>query len=187
LREKKARKAAKARSFRLLSALKREFPPIWRFISALILLYGQQILSSANHIHDWIVRKTYRTIQFIKTILLSTLFLLALFVLMQSCQKELVHREFIKELTIDTTITAGTHYYLDLTPYGDEGDMAMVTEPGNYFSVSRLEDVTDMFTYIYHYSPGNNSSDTKDRVTISIKRYSPEEDSTVIHINFAIK
>jgi hypothetical protein len=122
-----------------------------------------------------------------KTILRSTLFLLTLFALMQSCQKEALHREFVKELIIDTTIAAGTHYYLDLTPYGDEGDLATVTVPGNYFSVSRLEDVTDMFTYIYHYSPVNNSSDTKDRVTISIKRYSPEQDSTVIHINFTIK
>jgi hypothetical protein len=122
-----------------------------------------------------------------KTILRSTIFLLALFVLMQSCQKEALHREFIKDLTIDTTIAAGAHYYLDLTPYGDEGDMATVANPGNYFSVSRLEDVTDMFTYIYHYSPANNSFDTKDHVTISIKRYSPEQDSTVIHINFTIK
>jgi hypothetical protein len=122
-----------------------------------------------------------------KTILRSTIFLLALFILMQSCQKELVHREFVKQLTIDTTIAAGTHYYLDLTPYGDEGDEATVTVPGNYFSVSRLEDVTDMFTYIYHYSPADKLSDTKDRVTIFIKRYSPEQDSTVIHINFTIK
>ena len=106
---------------------------------------------------------------------------------MQSCQKEAVHKEYIKDLTIDTTIAAGTHFYLDLTPYGDEGDEATIANPGNYFSVSRLEDVTDMFTYIYHYSPANNLSDTKDRVTISIKRYSSEEDSTVIHINFTIK
>jgi len=122
-----------------------------------------------------------------KTILRSTTFLIALFILMQSCQKETVHKDYIKDLTIDTTIAAGTHFYLDLTPYGDEGDEATIANPGNYFSVSRLEDVTDMFTYIYHYSPVNNLSDTKDRVTISIKRYSSEEDSTVIHINFTIK
>ena len=122
-----------------------------------------------------------------KTILRSTTLLLTLFVLAQSCQKETIRRTYARDLTIDTTIAHGTHYYLDLTPYGDEGDLATVTEPGNYFSVSRLEDVTDMFTYVYHYSPVDKLADTKDRVTISIKRYSPEQDSTVIHINFTIK
>ncbi|MES2374453.1 MAG: hypothetical protein V4557_17890 [Bacteroidota bacterium] len=120
-----------------------------------------------------------------KKIVIGTGFLVALFIMMQSCQKELPQSEVIKELTIDTAITMGTDFYFDLAPYGDEDKIATILEKGNIFSISRLEEETDMLTAIYHYK-----SDTKgsDHVVLSISqnptgRNIVSKDSTIIYIN----
>jgi len=123
-----------------------------------------------------------------KNLLGSTL-LLVLFVMMQSCQKE-IQSEIIKEVTIDTTITAGSDYLLNLAPYGDEGNIATILDKGNNSSVSELENETDMFTTVYHYK-ADSKIQGADRVVLSISQ-NPQgrqcsKDSTIIYINFTIK
>jgi hypothetical protein len=115
--------------------------------------------------------------------------LFALLVMMQSCQKDLPQSEMIKEITIDTAITMGTDFYFDLAPYGDEDKIANILEKGNIFSISRLEEETDMLTALYHYR-----SDTKgsDHVVLSISqnptgRTMVSKDSTIIYINVTVK
>jgi hypothetical protein len=124
-----------------------------------------------------------------KKILVGTSFLFASFVMLQSCQKDLPQSEVIKEITIDTAITMGTDFYFDLAPYGDEDKIANILEKGNIFSISRLEEETDMLTAIYHYK-----SDTKgsDHVVLSISqnptgRNMVSKDSTIIYINLVVK
>lgn len=124
-----------------------------------------------------------------KKLLSGTGLLFTLLVMMQSCQKELPQSEIIKEVTIDTAIISGADFYFDLSPYADEDRIVTILEKGNNFSISRLEDETDIFTYTYHYR-----SDTKgsDNVVLSISqnpagRELCSKDSTIIYLNFTVK
>lgn len=118
----------------------------------------------------------------------KNLFLIAaaIFILLQSCQKEVIQKEIVKEVTIDTTLTAGTHYFLKLASYGDEGDVANIIETPSFASASSMENETDMFTSVYHYVPSQNAVGKTDHVTISVSRAACK-DSTVIYLNFSIK
>ncbi len=114
-----------------------------------------------------------------------------LMVMTISCQKEIRQSEKIKEITIDTTITTGTDLYFDMTAYGEEGDMASILEKGNHFSISQLEDETDMFTTIYHYAPAAKYIGT-DSITLAISqnpigRAACSKDSTIIYLNIIVK
>jgi len=126
-----------------------------------------------------------------KKFLLAISFSLVVLVGMQSCQKEVPQSEVIKEITIDTTIQAGSDYFLNLAPYGNEDDIATILEKGNNFSISELEDETDMFTSVYHYASSLKSPGA-DKVVLSISE-NPEgktnysKDSTIIYINLTIK
>ncbi len=125
-----------------------------------------------------------------KKFLLGSTLLLALFMMMQSCQKE-IQSEKIKEITIDTTVTAGSDYLLYLAPYGDEGNIATILDKGNNSSVSELENETDMFTTVYHYKTDPKTQGA-DQVVLSISqnpqgRQACSKDSTIIYINFTIK
>ncbi len=125
-----------------------------------------------------------------KKLLLSAACLLFLFVALQSCKKEVVQTQLVKEITIDTTIHSGSDYYLNLAPYGDEGNVATVVYAGDHFSVSDLENQTDMFTTIYHYTPVSKYVGT-DQVTLSISNPSCTDragkDSVLVYINLTIK
>lgn len=125
----------------------------------------------------------------------KNLFLITLSLLMmvsfQSCFKDVMQSEKIKEITIDTTISAGSHYHLNLAAYGKDDDVATILEKGNHFAISQLENVDELFTSIYHYSSTSKTIGT-DHVVISISQ-NPEgrrmcsKDSTIIYINFTIK
>jgi hypothetical protein len=120
-----------------------------------------------------------------KKALLSSGLFFAILVMMQSCQKELPQSEVIKEITIDTAVTMGKDFYFDLAPYGDEDKIANILEKGNIFSISRLEEETDMLTAIYHYKSNTKGSD---HVVLSISqnptgRDMVSRDSTIIYIN----
>ena len=120
-----------------------------------------------------------------KKIIPVSVFLFALFIMLQSCQKELPQSEVIKEITIDTAITMGTDFYFDLAPLGDEDKIANILEKGNIFSISRLEEETDMLTAIYHYRSNTKGTD---RVVLSISenptgKTMVSKDSTIIYIN----
>ena len=119
-----------------------------------------------------------------KSLLAWTLLLLT-FGAMESCQKEIVKKEFVKEITIDTAITAGSSYVLELAPYGDEGDVATVTETASFASASFFEQETDMFTSVYHYTAMANAAGKTDHVTLAISRDC--NDTTFIYLNIDIK
>jgi hypothetical protein len=125
-----------------------------------------------------------------KKFLLSAAFIFSLFVLMESCQKEVHHSEVVKEITIDTTISVGSNYTLNLASFGDEGDVANIIQQGTNYAVSQIDNESDMFTSVYHYVPSSKNTGT-DQVTISIN-HNPQGkkncgDSTLIYINFTIK
>ena len=126
-----------------------------------------------------------------KKIILSSFCIFVLFVVMQSCQKEVHQSESIKEITIDTTLASGIDYFLNLAPFGDEDDIATILEKGKIFSVSQLENETDMFTSVYHYSASAKTSGT-DRIVLSVSenpggRNKCSKDSTIIYLNLTIK
>ena len=126
-----------------------------------------------------------------KTLLSITALFLVLFIL-QSCQKEVHQSEKIKEITIDTTIAAGTTYQLYLAPLGTDDDIANIIQQGSNFTVSSLTNESDMFTTVYQYSPAAKTSGTTDHVVLSISenpagRPACSKDSTIIYLNFTIK
>ncbi len=126
-----------------------------------------------------------------KKYLLSIVCILGTLVMMQSCVKEVQQSEKIKEITIDTTITAGSDYILNLAQYGDDNSVAAILEPGSNFSVSQLENIDDLFTTRYHYSAALKNKGT-DKITLSISEdpkssNGANKDSTIIYINFTIK
>jgi len=126
-----------------------------------------------------------------KKFILAPALVLAILITMQSCQKDVQqHTEMVKEFTIDTTITADTNYTLNLAKYGDEGDVATIIEPAIHASISQIDNQTDMFTSVYHYTPAPKTTGN-DEVTISIKHYNGNQvcgkDSTIIYINLTIK
>jgi hypothetical protein len=121
-----------------------------------------------------------------KKFILSAAIILASFVVLQSCQKEIIQKEIVKEVTIDTTLTAGSHYFLQLASFGDEGDVAHIIEAPSFASKSAIEEETDMFTSVYHYSAAATAAGNTDHVTISVSRKHCT-DSTVIYLNLSIK
>ena len=118
-------------------------------------------------------------------------FCVSLVLILQSCKKEVYQSELIKEITIDTTIMAGTDYHLNLAALGNEEDIATILEKGNYFSISQLENIDEMFTSVYHYISNKNAVGV-DHVVLSISQ-NPEgknkisKDSTIIYINFSFQ
>lgn len=97
-----------------------------------------------------------------------------------------MQKEIVKEVTIDTALTAGTHYFLQLSSYGDEGDYANIIEKPAYASTSKMENETDMFTSVYHYVAAADAVGKTDHVTISVSRTACK-DSTFIYLNLSIK
>lgn len=126
-----------------------------------------------------------------KKFLLGTGLLFVLIHLLPSCQKEVAQSEKIKEITVDTTITAGYDYQLDLSDFGEEGDIATILQKGTHFKISEIENESDMFTSVYHYSPSAKFTGT-DSVVVSISQ-NPEgravcsKDSTIIYIHLTVK
>lgn len=126
-----------------------------------------------------------------KKLLLSISFSLFALILMQSCQKETNSLARAKQITIDTTIAAGSDYLLSLAPYGYDDDIATILQQGNNYEESTLEDESDLFTTVYHYTSSDTAKGTN-QVIISIKAnplggqvYS--NDSTLVYINLTLK
>ncbi len=126
-----------------------------------------------------------------KNLLTIAASILLLFI-MQSCQKEVHQSEKIKEITIDTTLSVGSIYTLNLAPLGEDDDEANIIQQGSNYSISELTNESDMFTTVYQYMPAAKSSGTTDRVVLAISE-NPEgrpacsKDSTIIYLNFTIK
>ena len=126
-----------------------------------------------------------------KKILHTVCLVMMLVIALSSCMKEVHQSEIIREITIDTTIEAGSDFLLNLAPYGKDDDMATLLERGNYFSLSQLENNNDLFTSVYHYASSLKTSG-KDRVVLAISenpdaRPHCSKDSTIITLNFTIR
>lgn len=110
--------------------------------------------------------------------------------LLPSCQKEIQQSERIREITIDTTVQSGGDYELHLSVFGDDDDFATIIQQGNNYSVSQLEDLSDIFAPVYHYVPKAKATGT-DQVVLAISKFPGSKrcnrDSTIITINFTIK
>jgi hypothetical protein len=115
---------------------------------------------------------------------------LSAFVMLQSCRKEMNQSEIIKEITIDTTLLAGSDYDLNLAPYGDDDNIATIIQQANHFSISQLEELSDVFNPVYHYASQEKVSGT-DQVVLAISKNPNNsrcnKDSTIITINFTFR
>jgi hypothetical protein len=125
-----------------------------------------------------------------KRLLLTAVILAAVFTGLQSCRKDVVQSENIREITIDTTLSAGTGYELQLAPLGDDDDVVDIIQQAQHFSVSRIENLTDVFNPVYHYETGDNIPGTE-QVVLAISKNPASKhynrDSTIVYINFLIK
>lgn len=109
---------------------------------------------------------------------------------MQSCRKDIQQSEIIKEITIDTTIQSGTDYKLNLAPYGDDDNIATIIQQANHYTLSQLEDISDVFNPVYHYVSDPKSTGSEQVVLAISKNPAMEKcnkDSTIITINFTIQ
>jgi hypothetical protein len=125
-----------------------------------------------------------------KKIFLYIAFTFSILMMMQSCQKDVASSLRAKQVTVDTAIQAGTDFYLNLAQYGYDDDIATIVQQGTKYIVSQIEDNSDLFTSVYHYSTAENVTGT-DRIVLSIKE-SPvggqtfSKDSTLVYINLTI-
>jgi hypothetical protein len=125
-----------------------------------------------------------------KKYLLYTVSALALLCVLPSCHKESVQSENIQEVSIDTTIAAGSDYYLSLAPLGDDDNIVDIIKQGTKYSTSRIENLTDVFNPIYHYAADTNATGP-DQVVLAITKNPTcrdyNKDSTFVCINFVIR
>ena len=125
-----------------------------------------------------------------KKLAITTVMSFLILMLMQSCQKEVATSLRAKQVSVDTTIQAGTDFYLNLAQYGYDDDIATIIQQGTKYTVSQIEDNSDLFTSVYHYSTAENTTGV-DRIVLSIKE-SPvggqtfSKDSTLVFINLTI-
>jgi hypothetical protein len=124
-----------------------------------------------------------------KNILSLAILLLFAFTMMPSCRKD-VQSHCIKEINIDTTLQAGSDYELDLIHYGDDDNIATIIKQASHFSISQLENLSDVFNPIYHYVSEEKATGS-DQVVLAISKHPDvargNRDSTIITINFTLK
>ncbi len=124
-------------------------------------------------------------------LLYSAIVCMVCLIAMQSCQKEVIQSEKIKELTIDTTISYNSTYYLDLSPYCTTSQMVTIIDQAKHFSVSRIDSVEETTSPYYTYATSLKNTGT-DKITLAISdlddgRRILSKDSTIIYINLTIK
>ncbi|MBV9987090.1 MAG: hypothetical protein JO301_05390 [Chitinophagaceae bacterium] len=125
-----------------------------------------------------------------KRVLLAAFVLAAALFVFSSCRKEVIQSENIREIIIDTTLSAGTDYQLQLAPLGDDDNIVDIIQQAQHFSVSRIENLTDVFNPVYHYVPGENASGPEQVVLAVSKNPTSKNynhDSTIVYLNFLIK
>ena len=111
--------------------------------------------------------------------------------LLQSCKKD--HEPLLKQYVINTTLSSGVEYQLNLKSYGDEDDVATIIKQGANFNTSEIINNSGAFAPVYHYSASPKGG-LNDQVILSIKEGNSRnncnrgnEDLTTITINFTVK
>ena len=110
---------------------------------------------------------------------------------MQSCQKEVIQSEVIKELTIDTTISINSTFNLDLSAVYDPSKVVTIIQQAQHYTVSRIDTVEDTMSPYYTYTSSLQSGGT-DKVILSVSDLTDgkrvcRNDSTIIYLNLTIK
>lgn len=118
-----------------------------------------------------------------KAVLTTLLVSIAAF-LFVSCQKEVAKSQKVQEISIHTTVAAGNDYLLELLPYGDEGDVAKITDKPQFAAVSKIENESEMFTSIYHYVSSKTAAGKTEHITITIQHYNG--DVTLIYLDIDV-
>ncbi len=111
-----------------------------------------------------------------------------------SCYKDGAHGYHgSRNITIDTTLTSGTGYQLNLQPYGDADDTAAIKTQATNFTNSEIVNSTFGFAPVYHFSAmANAKASTSEQVVIAVTeghhgQPHHNNDSTIITIHFTVQ
>jgi hypothetical protein len=112
--------------------------------------------------------------------------------LAQSCVKP--HDKISKQVSIDTTLSSGTEYLLNLQPYGDADDVAAISKQAVNYAKSEIVNTAGIFAPVYHYQ-AETKTGLSDQVILTVKEggnrgnngHGHGCDSTVITIHFTVK
>lgn len=66
-----------------------------------------------------------------------------------SCRKEGPGRDDIRNVTLDISLAAGQTYTLDLSQYGDEDDIASITQQATVYDLSRIDLTGGKYIYSF--------------------------------------
>ena len=126
-----------------------------------------------------------------KKLIFTTLLGFGYMIAMQSCQKEVIQNEIIKELTIDTTISVNSTFNLDLSGVYDPSKVVNIIQQAQHFSISRIDTVEDTNYPYYTYTSSLQSSGS-DKIVLSVSnrtdgKTAVRNDSTIIYINLTIR
>ena len=110
-----------------------------------------------------------------------------------SCEKDATG--ITRQVVIDTTLSAGADFSLDLSKYGDADDVAAMLLQPTHFSTSELLAGGGAFHTVYHYASGGNAKNPlTDKVMLSVTEGNANRqnckhhlDSTIVTINFTLK
>ena len=106
---------------------------------------------------------------------------------MLSCRKERDHDA--KQVVVNTMLSSGAIYQLNLQPYGDSDDVAFISKQSAYFSVSEIIKTPGRFAPVYRYS-SETKTGGNDQVVLEVGEGNNRcnaHRSTTITINFTIK
>lgn len=125
---------------------------------------------------------------------ISSLFI---FAVVQSCDKHV--ENVTKNVAIDTTLTSGQVYQLNLNQYGDADNMATILKHGTNYTVSKITNTAGTFAPVYNYSATTAKTDVTDQVVLAVtegarggnrggsSNCGNRSASTIITINFTVK
>ncbi len=125
-----------------------------------------------------------------KTLSISTILLFTA-LLFNACKKG--HHDKINDkvnnISFDTTISAGTTYQLDLSPYSDADDSAKITTQATNFTISEINSTTTPIVYSFLQNTNSKIGESRKEVVV-LKIYEPAGHKNchekTITINFTI-
>ena len=108
-----------------------------------------------------------------------------------SCTKNRDH--LAKNITIDTTLASGAQYTLDLQPYGDADDIAIIKQQATNFITSEITNTGNSISSVYHFSTeADSKTPVSEQVILAITEGSRNGrrhycDSSFVTINFKVQ
>lgn len=125
---------------------------------------------------------------------LILLFSCFIIVVVSSCNKNNGMRlsKGSKAVTLRENLTAGQLFTLDLSRYGDEDDLATITQQGVNYVISEIKGSSASSPYIYNYqAAGSVKTNSALTDTVVLKVYEPagrpHYDETIITNYFSVQ